>query len=351
MQAPSDPQSLNRYSYCRNSPLVYTDVTGHFFAFIFAIIAAVIAHAAIPATVAVAVKVAAVAAVAVATYTFASGIEQGQSPGTALGRAALAGLGTFAGGVAGGAIGGAIGSSWVGFGAAVGAGAAGGASSAAALGGDPWKGAAAGAAAGAIGGAFSGIGGNLGTFGNIARAGAVGAAAGAAAGAIAGDPAQGALVGGGSALVMATISAIANGDFQRASDIGQKRGGALGKTVAEAEISSSATRKGLVDATGQALDAWTTGTQKANYNRDYSALIPMLSKSIPKGQVVTYNIFVNRVTGHITNALPVGTHDVRAYLGVRAGEAYMKAVQIYGTGEPELFFERNDGIPRFRKMR
>ncbi len=29
VQAPSDPQSLNRYSYCRNNPLNYVDPTGH----------------------------------------------------------------------------------------------------------------------------------------------------------------------------------------------------------------------------------------------------------------------------------------------------------------------------------
>ena len=31
VQAPGDPQSLNRYSYCRNNPLVYADPSGHFF--------------------------------------------------------------------------------------------------------------------------------------------------------------------------------------------------------------------------------------------------------------------------------------------------------------------------------
>lgn len=32
VQAPYDPQSLNRYSYCRNNPLNYIDPTGHFWA-------------------------------------------------------------------------------------------------------------------------------------------------------------------------------------------------------------------------------------------------------------------------------------------------------------------------------
>ena len=32
VQDPFDPQTLNRYSYCRNNPLIYTDPSGHFFA-------------------------------------------------------------------------------------------------------------------------------------------------------------------------------------------------------------------------------------------------------------------------------------------------------------------------------
>jgi RHS repeat-associated protein len=31
VQAPNDPQTLNRYSYCRNNPLIYTDPSGHIF--------------------------------------------------------------------------------------------------------------------------------------------------------------------------------------------------------------------------------------------------------------------------------------------------------------------------------
>ncbi len=31
VQSPGDPQSLNRYAYCRNNPLLYTDPTGHIF--------------------------------------------------------------------------------------------------------------------------------------------------------------------------------------------------------------------------------------------------------------------------------------------------------------------------------
>ena len=31
VQSPGDPQTLNRYSYCRNNPLLYTDPSGHAF--------------------------------------------------------------------------------------------------------------------------------------------------------------------------------------------------------------------------------------------------------------------------------------------------------------------------------
>ena len=38
VQAPLDPQSLNRYSYCRNNPLMYADPSGNFWWFIIPII-------------------------------------------------------------------------------------------------------------------------------------------------------------------------------------------------------------------------------------------------------------------------------------------------------------------------
>ena len=33
VQSPGDPQTLNRYSYCRNNPQRYTDPSGNFFLF------------------------------------------------------------------------------------------------------------------------------------------------------------------------------------------------------------------------------------------------------------------------------------------------------------------------------
>ncbi len=45
VQAPYDPQSLNRYSYCRNNPLNYVDPSGHFAWFVAAIIGAIIGGA------------------------------------------------------------------------------------------------------------------------------------------------------------------------------------------------------------------------------------------------------------------------------------------------------------------
>jgi len=49
VQAPGDPQTLNRYAYCRNNPLLYTDPTGHIFGIDDAIIIAVLSKAAIGA--------------------------------------------------------------------------------------------------------------------------------------------------------------------------------------------------------------------------------------------------------------------------------------------------------------
>jgi RHS repeat-associated protein len=53
VQDPSDPQTLNRYSYVRNNPVTYVDPSGYFFVFIFAIISAII-EVAVQAVVAVA---------------------------------------------------------------------------------------------------------------------------------------------------------------------------------------------------------------------------------------------------------------------------------------------------------
>ncbi len=49
VQSPGDPQTLNRYSYCRNNPLLYTDPSGHIFG-IDDIIIGIIIGAAIGAT-------------------------------------------------------------------------------------------------------------------------------------------------------------------------------------------------------------------------------------------------------------------------------------------------------------
>jgi hypothetical protein len=51
VQAPGDPQTLNRYSYCRNNPLLYTDPTGHIFGIDDAIIFGVLIGAALGASV------------------------------------------------------------------------------------------------------------------------------------------------------------------------------------------------------------------------------------------------------------------------------------------------------------
>jgi len=45
VQGPADPQSLNRYAYCRNNPIKYADPTGDFWWFIAAIVIAAVVGA------------------------------------------------------------------------------------------------------------------------------------------------------------------------------------------------------------------------------------------------------------------------------------------------------------------
>ena len=94
----ADPQTLNRYSYARNNPLIYVDPSGHFFWFIFAAIAAIV-HAAAAAITAAATYVVANAA-AIATGALVGGVVGGASS-AAMG-------GSFWQGALTGAIGGAI---------------------------------------------------------------------------------------------------------------------------------------------------------------------------------------------------------------------------------------------------
>ncbi|MFA4842752.1 MAG: RHS repeat-associated core domain-containing protein, partial [Candidatus Omnitrophota bacterium] len=166
VQAPYDPQSLNRYSYCRNNPINYVDPSGHFVWFIPLIMAMV--------------KGAIIGSVVGGVLAAANGTSIGQgmafgaiqgafSPfgavggaiggmivasinGGNIGAGALAGfVGGFVGGVVGGVAGSYFGSFW---GAAIGGavgGAAGGAVGAGVTGGDVGQGAAMGAAYGAAG--------------------------------------------------------------------------------------------------------------------------------------------------------------------------------------------------------
>ena len=242
VQAPSDPQTLNRYTYCRNNPLIYTDPTGHSF---WKKVGKILRQWVAPiAAVAVFFVSGGNVAFAAATYSYfattGANLERGRGFFESVGRGALAAGATFAGAYIGEAI---IGG---GFGTAVGAGAAGGASTAGLSGGDPLLGAAAGAAAGAVGGLLGGIGGNLKGLAAYARIGAVGAASGAASGAIFGDAGGGAWRGAAFAISVA----IAAKSFQAAIDIGQKAGGAEGRSAVAAEA-----------ATGQAGNgASTSGT-------------------------------------------------------------------------------------------
>jgi RHS repeat-associated protein len=233
VQAPSDPQTLNRYTYCRNNPLIYTDPTGHSFWKKFG---KILRQWVAPIAAAVVFVFTGNVAAAAATYSYyattGANLERGRGFFESTGRGALAAGATLAGAHIGGAIGGGYGTFWAGFGSAVGAGAAGGASSAGLSGGNPLLGAAAGAAAGAVGGLLGGIGGSLKGLAAIARSGAVGAASGAASGAIFGDAGGGAWRGAASAIAVA----IASASFQAAIDAARARAGTQGDAAVSAEV-------------------------------------------------------------------------------------------------------------------
>ena len=103
VQSPYDPQSLNRYSYCRNNPINYVDPTGHWWFIVTAIIAVVKAAAAVAA---------AHPFITGAILNVALNARNINSFGSF---AAYAGIGAISGGAAagaGGAIGGVLGSFW-----------------------------------------------------------------------------------------------------------------------------------------------------------------------------------------------------------------------------------------------
>lgn len=125
VQAPYDPQSLNRYAYCRNNPLKYIDPTGHIFGLTLAILGEALFKAAIGA----AIGAAAGAGIAAATGgDIGTGAITGAISGFAFGFVGGLGMGdiatvighTVAGGVSGVANAAVTGSD-LGAGAAIGA--------------------------------------------------------------------------------------------------------------------------------------------------------------------------------------------------------------------------------------
>jgi RHS repeat-associated protein len=163
VQNPANPQTLNRYSYCANNPLIYTDPSGYGFFGIDTIIGAIIG-------------------------AVVSGRQSGWNPKDML-------VGAVIGGISGGifsefstAVNGAIGSSVTnatiagtisGGAGGMAAGATAGGLSAAYYGGDIGQGVAKGAGIGAVGGAaFGAIGGHFGKTWDLSRVGAYSLAGG-----------------------------------------------------------------------------------------------------------------------------------------------------------------------------
>jgi len=183
IQAPGNPQNLNRYSYVLNNPIIYTDPSGNFFQIIVAVAVAAAVGAAIGA--AINVTIAAI---------------NGQD----LGRAAVAGA--VAGAIMGPTM--SIGAPYAaaglgpmaGLAVAAAGGAAAGAASSASVGGDIGRGALAGAAGAAAG--------------HIAGPLAAGAAGAAAVG---GDPLKGALMAGATATAVAVVVYSASAAYEIAT--------------------------------------------------------------------------------------------------------------------------------------
>jgi len=100
VQAPDDPQTLNRYSYARNNPLIYTDPSGNFFGIIESIVAALSSY--LVTSLGVTAGVTAYTAAATITYTTISVVG-----GAALGAATSAatggdiGMGALTGAISG----------------------------------------------------------------------------------------------------------------------------------------------------------------------------------------------------------------------------------------------------------
>ena len=225
VQAPSDPQTLNRYTYARNNPLIYTDPTGHSFwkkvgKFFRQIVAPIMA--AVTAIVLAPFGPVIAAWGAMAVYngfaTFGANLERGRGFFESLGRGYLAFAATSIDPIGGSA------------------------ATAALNGGDPAK--------GAIGGAINMAFAVAGSFipaipfpGSVLTNAAIAAGSSAAgAAATGGDPGQAAWRSAAAAATMTIAQAIANGDFQHASDTGQKTGGASGKASAEAKAAQEQTR-------------------------------------------------------------------------------------------------------------
>ena len=223
VQRPYDPQDLNRYTYCRNNPLVLVDPSGYgWFSKLIGAIVAVVTLVCTGGNVQAAMMAYSFVDTAILSY------QSGASVAQAMGSAAAAMAMAYVGGEIGGAVAGTMGS-------AIGAGAAGGATGAALTGGNIGMGALAGAAAGAAGGLVGSFGG-IGQLLSPAVAGGVGAEVGG------GSFGAGALDGAINSVVAVGLD---TGNIMDPSDAGQALDGTKGKNEVANNLKNKVNKSGV----------------------------------------------------------------------------------------------------------
>ncbi len=344
VQSPSDPQTLNRYTYCRNNPLIYTDPSGHSWwkkiAQWLGPVGRTVVSAVIAAVVFVGVAIASggnvqlAAASAAGAFSFTNTFLNASAQGASFGRALAAGA------VNGAAAFGAVYFGWgagIGVGAAIGAsfGAAGGATSSAILGGDPGTGALSGGVSGAIMGA---AGGAFGIPGALASAAGAGAASAAVSG---GNVGQGAYLGA----IGAASFAIASASFQAAIDAGRAQGSGVeadsGIASQFADRAMQPGESGVAKAMSQELRAPAIHALKVNIGLDVAGLVGSVVALIPTPITVIGGLIVSTAAGVIGATRTYGAYrqgwasgmDAAVSAGTTIVGLHPRAGVVSGTGQ------------------